>query len=453
MLYSSEIYSLFRRNPFMFKSFLKNTPLIVLVLTFVIYVFTASNIQWSSKKANGILEADARGYYAYLPATFIYQDLNFGFYEAIEKGKYFNKNYSYDYLRKHNGFTINKYYAGTAIAMFPFFLIAHFLSFLFGMDMDGYSFLYPVLINFGAICYAILGLWFFKKILEQYQISKNIIALVLAFLALGTNAFVYAIIDPGMSHIYSFCFIMLFIFYAKKYFTHFQNKYIYILAFLLGLIVLIRPVNLLIVFAIPFLAGSKTDFLIGLQNLFSEKILFVKALGIFLSIVFIQFFIYYLQTGEFFITSYKEENYFNFLKPHFFEIFFSYKKGLFVYTPLALMGLIGYYFVYKKSAYQFWTLAGFMLLLTYVLCSWQQWWYGGSFSSRVYLEYLAFFFIPLAIMLNNVPSKSFKKGLISFSIILVLFCQFQIYQFRYGMIHWEDMNKEKYWEVFMKIKK
>ena len=31
------------------------------------------------------MESDAKGYYAYLPAVFVYEDLHFGFFDEIEK--------------------------------------------------------------------------------------------------------------------------------------------------------------------------------------------------------------------------------------------------------------------------------------------------------------------------------------------------------------------------------
>jgi hypothetical protein len=38
-------------------------------------------------------------------------------------------------------------------------------------------------------------------------------------------------------------------------------------------------------------------------------------------------------------------------------------------------------------------------------------------------------------------------------VLLVIVCQIQTYQYRYNQIHWSEMNKEKYWEVFLRIDK
>ena len=55
------------------------------------------NTTFKKDYKTGIIESDAKGYYAYLPAVFIYHDLNFGFYNDIEIKTYYNPNLSLDY--------------------------------------------------------------------------------------------------------------------------------------------------------------------------------------------------------------------------------------------------------------------------------------------------------------------------------------------------------------------
>jgi hypothetical protein len=89
-------------------------------------------------------------------------------------------------------------------------------------------------------------------------------------------------------------------------------------------------------------------------------------------------------------------------------------------------------------------------LITYILSSWWSWWYGGSFSGRPYVDFGIIFLILLMSVLNHL--KGIKLYFTSILLIaLVALCQIQTYQYRYYLIHWEDMTKEKYWEVFLKI--
>ena len=34
---------------------------------------------------------------------------------------------------------------------------------------------------------------------------------------------------------------------------------------------------------------------------------------------------------------------------------------------------------------------------------------------------------------------------------LIILCQIQTYQYRYTLIHWSDMTREKYWDVFLRV--
>jgi hypothetical protein len=412
----------------------------------------ASNIHWGKDYWKGILGADAKGYYAYLPAIFIYDDLNFGFFDEIEKKKYFSENLYYEYRTTFEGQVINKYYSGTGLAQLPFFLLGHLAAYLTDADLDGYSRPYMIWINIGAIIYLLIGLFFLIRILDFYKISEWNKVLVLLAVVFGTNLFYYTVKEPGMSHIYSFAFVSMFVFYAKQYFIHFPKRNVLILAALLGIIVLIRPVNGLVVFILPFLSGHFKTLKHGVYFLLSYPGLFISGVVIFLAIISIQLIIYKISTGHFFVYSYQQEG-FNFLEPHFIDILFSYRKGLFLYTPMYLLSFVGIYFLWRRSKFEFFSWIFFFVLITYVFSSWWMWYYGGSFSSRVYVELLPVFMILLALLLDRVKKIRVKAVFVSLIFLFIFICQVQTYQYRYYQIHWSDMDKEKYWDVFLRIDK
>jgi hypothetical protein len=133
------------------------------------------------------------------------------------------------------------------------------------------------------------------------------------------------------------------------------------------------------------------------------------------------------------------------------KILFSYRKGLFVYTPVAFISLGGLYYIYKKSKLSFFSFLLFFLAITYVFSCWWAWWYGGSFSSRPYVEFLGVFGILLAFLLNEIHPKKWKAYIITLLGFFIVLCQVQTYQFRYYIIHWSLMDKEHYWRVFMRV--
>ena len=68
------------------------------------------------------------------------------------------------------------------------------------------------------------------------------------------------------------------------------------------------------------------------------------------------------------------------------------------------------------------------------------------------VEYLPFFGILLAGLVNWAVRKKIRmlvSGLIALSIMVN---QVQTIQYRYYMIHWSEMNRQKYWDTFLNIK-
>lgn len=423
---------------------------IFIVLIGVGFLIVSSNINWYKNSWLRVIQTDAKGYYAYLPALFIYQDLNFGFFDEIEKEKYYHPTNQSEYRVETNGKYVDKYFCGVAIMQAPFFLTAHALSGSLGYASDGYSRIYIILITLGAIFYLCIGLFFLDKILEGYDVST--LNRIFTFLAIvfGTHAFYYTIGEPGMSHVYSFALIAAFLYYSRQYFTTLSLKLIPLIALIYGLIALVRPANMMVILLLPFAAGELFNLTDGASRLFKKPLVLAMGVIFFIALVALQPLYYKLAIGEYFTDTYGGEA-FHLLQPHFWAMLFSYKKGVFLYTPLLLISLFGFYFLWKRNAYQALTLGLFLATLNYILSSWWSWWYGGSFSSRVYVEYIPLFGILLALALQDLKKALPKAGFI----ILILGClalnQIQTYQYRYQMIHWEDMNKEKYWDVFLKL--
>ena len=426
-----------------------NISKITILTIMVLMTAISSNINWGKERWKGIVEADGKGYYAYLPAVFIYQDLNFGFFDHIEKEKYYNPNRYYDYrANSGHGQLINKYYCGTALAEMPFFLAAHAFTLITNGDADGFSKYYMIFISIAALFYLFLGLFYLRKTLIDYAIPHWAISVTLILAVFATNLFAYTIVETGLSHVFSFGFIAAFIYFSKRYFDSPESNKLPILALLLGIIVLIRPINLMILLSWPFLSGSLKSLLDGLKFALSRYQKLILSVLIFGLVVSVQLIIYKISTGHFFVYSYQDEG-FDFLNPHFSDILFSYKKGLFLYTPMYLLAMLGLIPVFKKSKFTGLSWLVFFIGITYVFSSWWMWYYGGSFSSRVYVEYIPLFMILFAVLLAKVKPKGARIALLSLSFLLLVICQIQTYQYRYYEIHWDQMTKEKYWDVFL----
>ncbi len=284
-----------------------------------------------------------------MPAAVVYQD--FDFFDEIERVKYKNASDIYDYRKEHNGFYINKYYYGTATVLVPFYLIAHWLSILLGYDLDGYSYLCAIFQTIGTVFYCALGLILSPvvaaRFLSYYRISETNKSITLIALLFGSNIYYYTLGELGMSHIYSFAFVAGFLFFIKQYFEKAASRDIILASIFLGVIILIRPVNGLIMALITFLAGNYSTLKKGFLALKKDFVsLFISAI-ICCAIISIQLIIYKIQTGSFFIYSYEGEG-FNFLNPEISTFYTATKKG-FLFTLLCIFWLFLALFRFSKN--------------------------------------------------------------------------------------------------------
>ncbi|MDG1725105.1 MAG: hypothetical protein P8I11_05395 [Bacteroidia bacterium] len=415
-------------------------------LVFVIQYKFLDDTVGHNQKYNTIV-SDGKGYYAYLPAIFIYNDLNFGFNQTVEKHNHPETWYTdYRYkLDKKRIFT--KYYVGTAIAYSPFFLIAHGWSLMMGWQADGYTAIYHGSVLVAALFYMVITLIFMGKILDFYRINHWIKVLSILGAYFGTNWFYYTTWEASLSHVYSAGVIAAFFYYAIIFSKDITLKWGLTIGVLLGFIVLLRPLNILVVLFLPLFHYKLFSFIRWVKSLIAKPVILSLSFLSFLAVLSIQFIIYKIQIDQWYIYAYLNEG-FNFLKPHFFNFLFSIRKGFFVYTPLFLLSILGLVSWGKFNSFQvlWWILS--VIILVYILSSWHMWWYGGTFGTRVLIEYYIIWIIPLAILFQKARRYS-KFFLVMITCFFVFNGVLQQYQYRKGIIHYENMNWQMYKEAFL----
>ncbi|NOX46022.1 MAG: hypothetical protein GXO89_03475, partial [Chlorobi bacterium] len=118
---------------------LKYAPLVILF----VYLFLSFSIKKPYENWDRVINSDGKGYYAYLPAIFIYHDLDYKFIESYEDRYYpADKSVFKEFRMPYKGETVNKYFPGFSFLWLPFFLLAHVLSLVLGFPADGYSIIY-----------------------------------------------------------------------------------------------------------------------------------------------------------------------------------------------------------------------------------------------------------------------------------------------------------------------
>lgn len=418
----------------------------VLILILVI-VSVYENSQ--RKKTDQIIRSDAKGYYAYLPALFIYDDPSCDSFINTYEKKYYDSKSFVDFRKEAYGHSVLKYYSGVALLLLPFFLLAHILAHIFGWTADGYSFIYQVTMALAALVYLYLGS---KALFSLFYKSsgKGLLSfLVVFFLVFGTNLYYYSIREPVMSHVFSFAMVGIFGYGLYNIFIEHKRNWIALTFFAFGIIVFIRPVDIILIGLVPFIAGSRERLMEGLRFIWSQKTVFYTGCVLAVIPMLIQCSLWYWECGHLLVYTYGGEN-FIFSQPQMLRILFSVRKGWFFWTPIAFIGVIGLICWFSKEIFR--PLIAILILLTatYILSSWWQWYYGYSFGSRPYIDFLIFPGFGLLHLFAIKKRLLFQAGLIGACFVFTGLNLFQTYQYQNFILKWDKMSWTDYRRVFLK---
>ena len=390
-----------------------------LILFFVLVTFLTFNKHSKSGYFNyhSELWSDKAGYYIYLPATFSYQ---------------FDPNLCPDSIgiKTGNGFFLDfenskihtKYTYGIALLQLPFYLCAEALSPFISAENEpqGFTQLHHWAINLASSTYLVLGL-FMLYLCFKSRYKQWVVILSLASIFFGTNLYFYTLNESGMSHVYSFFLFCSFIYLLKK--THFlesKNIFtIFLFGLICGVIIVIRPTNLIFITSFFFLDTKSTAEIVSrFKSFFQLKTLALSSIGFGLAIL-PQLIYWKYESGNLIHYSYNEEG-FNFLNPQLLKMYFSPLNGLIIYTPFFIVVVISIALFFKHKPAEGWGQVILLIILSYVLSSWWCWWYGCALGARSFVEYYALFSIPLVYFYDYI--SKLKPLNYSVIIVFVLLC-------------------------------
>ena len=406
------------------KSVYKFTPGIIVILYVLLFIgFKSPERPWDR-----IINSDGKGYYAYLPAIFIYHDLQFRFVEQYEYQYYpSNKSVFKEFRQDDGGHVVNKYFPGLAIIWLPFFLFGHFMALLEIFPQDGYSLPYQYAIAFSAFLFLWLGAKWLMKLLKCFGADAGTAAWLTALVTLGTNLVFYVIVEPSMTHVYSFALITGFLYAGFRFFHDYQPKWFVRTLLSFTLIFLIRPTNGLLLLMLPFLAGSFQVMKDSFGKVLSDKKTLLRGVIQVLILISIPVILWILQTGRPFVYSYGEEK-LNFLSPNIFHILFSFNRGWFIYTPVALVSMIGFAGLYRANKFRAAWLMAFLVVFIYTLSCWWVWYYASKCGQRVFIDIYPVVALLLLFLWQMIKRPLLRLVFAGIMVLLVAFNMMQFYQ-------------------------
>lgn len=423
---------------------------IIFLFAFVSILIFFNRQDWKQN----IFWYDVDGYYTFLPATFIYRDLaNMAFHHQVHLDFGVSEDTYYVFDQPATGRKTNKYAIGTALFELPCFLVAWAWSdHVAGYSPDGYSAPFQIAAHFSNILWVMLGLFVLRRFLKVY-FTDTVTAIVLACIAFGTNLYTYTVFNAGMSHPYVFFILSCILYYTQRWYAQCKPSQLYMLGALAGLAAITRPIAIIIFLITILWEVNSIDALKQRFALLAKQGKHIAiAIACFFAVALIQMSYWKYTSGHWVFFSYQNDG-FTFLRPKIWAGLFSYQKGWFVYTPMALLGMAGLFFLWKKHKALAPAFILYFIVTIYVVFSWRNWWYGGGFSARGMVESLAVMALPLGAFTEWV--LALKKRVVAGAMLIVFSClitlnMFQSYQYALNILHCDRMSKAFYWKIFGK---
>ncbi len=405
--------------------------------------------RWKQGTTEAAISWDVSGYYWYLPSIFIYHDIKHqGFKDSI-LNKYRPTNTEFmQGMKLDNGNYVMKYASGMAVMYLPFFTAAHLVAGALGYPRDGFSAPYQFAIQFGGLLMALIGLWYFRKLLLNFYNDK-VVAIVLLLLVFGSNYLNYSSIDCGMSHSWLFTVYVFLLLNTVYFYRSFQVKYAIRIGLLAGLATLTRPTDI-ISCLIPLLWGMDNLLPATIKKQFSILIKNYKAMLLAvvcaLCVLSIQLIYWKYVSGHWLVYSYQGQKLY-FRSPNFMDYTFSYRSGWLVYSPLLVLAFIGILpFLWKGQNKV--AIITFFLLNYYIVCAWNIWWYGG----RAMIQSYPVLFFCIAALVNAVLNRKILAWFCALPVLIFIYYNTWItYIYHKGNLFDNDCMSEAYfWRIACK---
>jgi len=379
------------------------------VALILLFVFTLPLV-------NPWIRGDGVGYYAFARSLLIEHKLDFtqdwlranasfrmGRLDAdgqIDPGQYTS-----------TGHLDNHFSIGPAILWSPFLIAAHagvLFADRFGarIPADGFSRPYTFAMALGTALYGFLA------VVISFALARRFVSDFWAFIAavgiwFGSSLPAYMYFDPSWSHAQSAFVVALFVWYWLRTRGRRSIAQWAVLGAIAGLMIDVYYVTAAVVLLpiVESLAGYWQSLRaiprVSVAPLIAGNAVFsVVLIAVFFPTLVAKKIIY----GSFFNFGYTEHWYWN--SPAFFKVCFSSNHGLFTWTPILVLSILGLFALRAHdralSAY----LIGVFVLYLYVMGCYENWHGISSFGSRFFVALTPLFVIGLAALFDWVARKS-----------------------------------------------
>jgi hypothetical protein len=363
---------------------------------------------------NPWVRGDGVGYYAFARAIVVQHNLDFS-KDWMDANSSFrmgrvdedNRIFEEQYTRTHH--LDNHFAIGPAILWSPFLLATHAVVLLADragarIPADGFSRPYTMTMALSTALYGFLALWISFRMARRYVPERTALLGTLG-VWFASSLPVYMYFNPSWSHAHSAFVDTLFIWYWHRtcesrtwgqwILLGLISGLIVDVYFLNGVLLIIPLAEAVVRYARTFQESSQR--LREALRLFGQHVTYVLFFAVAMLPTFISRLIIY---GSPFKTGYPTVGKWAWSSPAFFSVLFSADHGLFSWTPIVLLAVIGLFLFIKADR----SFALYLLLAVvafYVVVAAYPFWDGlSSFGNRFFISLTPAFILGLAALFN-----------------------------------------------------
>jgi hypothetical protein len=372
--------------------------------------------------ANPWVRGDGVGYYAFARAILIqgnldftadYQHANQGFREAR-----LDANGAPNALfRTATGHLDNHFTVGPAILWAPFLICAHagvLIARAFGCEVppDGFSLPYLLAMAFGTLLYGFLALVLSYRVACQFVMQRWALVGTIA-IWWASSLPVYMYFNPSWSHAHSAFCVALFFWYWLRTRDERNAAQWMVLGLIAGLMMNVYYPNALV------LAVLLPEAISGYRARWSSATAKWPGVGaelarhlLFCAIVFCSllptFLTRYFVYGGFLETGYAPVTQWAWRSPSLLALLFSANHGLFSWTPILLISVLGLMLFWRRAPAVGWSVLCALAAFYYFMAAYPDWPGISSYGNRFFVSLTVFFILGLAVGLEE-AAKQFRS--------------------------------------------
>jgi hypothetical protein len=296
---------------------------------------------------------------------------------------------------------------GPSLLWSPFFLAAHGLTLALSSDAtDGFAAPYIALVSLGSLAYGVVGLTMIYRLCRAF--GGRSISLAVTMLCLGaTPLFFYMFRQPLMAHSTGLsAAAAIVLIYLRLSAQATLNRWSGLLFGVVAVLCFLTRWNGLLMVTVPALYFAEHLRSALRRRASHDAWLVLRQVGVMLGVGLLtltpQLALFYRLHGNFLIMPQGSDAFVDGLLPlNLPAIFFHTNRGLIFWCPFVLVGMAGLLWIPDRRL-RF--LAIFITLCQVVLIGYRVDWYsGGGFGARYFIELLPFLAIGIVALLGRLP--------------------------------------------------